>query len=831
MAIHLPPNSLYRDFICHSTRASSCRPGRSIHEIAMGLLEHCGVAARTSCAASQSSGHWHVPLPVCPGIERRCMLQFEGGKPGRCLDAGPRTWSCKDTMSKCAADRLHAVYLLQTRRCHYTMVPPYRRADSTDRTLASGVRAWNTGGFPRTWRTGHRLLHDTQYIPPGMSVSHCFPGPDNRESEQEASPPAIKELIDDIADGKIKVEGWKVLLKATGEEVGNVAEVFDSAARGVKGNTKGMLSNPTLRVQASLYRTPHYDQATDVISLASQQKEQTKPIDDGSGEAIGKEEAEGDEWEQETADDDSVFDWETNSDDDAGSEGATARQNVFCVEADSECASRGDWDRVCSHRNSPVSSSSFQNSPAVSPPTNQVNWRDSTKDTAASLPRMVDARNVDSADDQVQFLIPLVPAIVQGVDTSARQLVIEPPEGLLDLGEIPRRLSALRPLLLQFCAEQSEGVEKCRKKRRMKAKGFVVWRHGAVRTSVPTDNQAREGYMPTRQQLLAAGRQDLVQKIAMAGGFPAVAQALNLRSRRRPIGFWEDLQNLDAEIEWFIAQSWKKQKMNVSSSVKVWYYNTITKAVSWEKPPRPDVRSPLPVSSHPDDAGTAVMPTAKDVLSAGRYDLHIAINLHGGYREAGAQLGRQKLPSPLSMAQVMSEIRQFMDSEGLSEFPTSRMLKESGRLDLWLAVRRFGGTRTFATAMRVRAARNGRHFWEDLDSAAVAIWQYITCKEEVVHTSSEGTNKQSTQNASPEMSGKEDERLLSTPYTAFASELRMPTLVELQDAGRWDLRYAIMKFSAARIAARLGLEANRAGRKTQIRKSSNVHGGHRAGYG
>ncbi len=52
--------------------------------------------------------------------------------------------------------------------------------------------------------------------------------------------------------------------------------------------------------------------------------------------------------------------------------------------------------------------------------------------------------------------------------------------------------------------------------------------------------------MPTRASLAAAGRADLIRAINAAGGFLAVAQALGLRSKRRPIGYWDNLDNLDA---------------------------------------------------------------------------------------------------------------------------------------------------------------------------------------------------------------------------------------------------------------------------------------------
>ena len=51
--------------------------------------------------------------------------------------------------------------------------------------------------------------------------------------------------------------------------------------------------------------------------------------------------------------------------------------------------------------------------------------------------------------------------------------------------------------------------------------------------------------MPTRQALLSAGRKDLVSAIETDGGFLEVSQLLDLPSRRRPNGFWDNLEALD----------------------------------------------------------------------------------------------------------------------------------------------------------------------------------------------------------------------------------------------------------------------------------------------
>lgn len=51
--------------------------------------------------------------------------------------------------------------------------------------------------------------------------------------------------------------------------------------------------------------------------------------------------------------------------------------------------------------------------------------------------------------------------------------------------------------------------------------------------------------MPSKKDLVKAGRWDVVKLMPRAGGFPSVANSLGLLSRRRPSGYWEDLDNLD----------------------------------------------------------------------------------------------------------------------------------------------------------------------------------------------------------------------------------------------------------------------------------------------
>ena len=112
-----------------------------------------------------------------------------------------------------------------------------------------------------------------------------------------------------------------------------------------------------------------------------------------------------------------------------------------------------------------------------------------------------------------QHLIPWVPAIVQSIHARSRTVVINPPPGLLELGRQKQLLQRLKPQLMAY--------------------GTPVVGSMADRLG--------QHFMPTRRQLAAAGREDLVKLVTAAGGFIHVAHLLGLRAKRKP----EGQQNLE----------------------------------------------------------------------------------------------------------------------------------------------------------------------------------------------------------------------------------------------------------------------------------------------
>ncbi|KAL2622883.1 hypothetical protein R1flu_003088 [Riccia fluitans] len=394
-------------------------------------------------------------------------------------------------------------------------------------------------------------------------------------------------------------------------------------------------------------------------------------------------------------------------------------------------------------------------------------------------------------EDGLEFLVPLVEDIVKGIDIKLRCLFIKPPEGLLELARIPEILRRLEPQLLKFCQHQSAGIQSCLDSAEADqstrfsedARQLVAW-------SRRVRPHSRDIFMPTRRQLLSAGRHDLVEEIMAAGGFLSVAQALRLRSRRRPVGFWEDLRNLDAEIEWFVSGCWVVQRSPETGEDL--YYNQVTNEYSRHRPSAGNVSNPVPVSHDEDDIGTAVMPRQQHVLEAGRYDLHHAILMHGGYKLVAQELGRQPVPRG-STKQAVAQIRRFMEDNSFSTIPSFEELKSFRRYDLVYSLRKLGGINSVAQMMELRPKRYGKGQWYSLDFAAAAVRSYM-CNELIV--------KQDLCKNSMDRCDLED---MVWDEAIKAGTLEIPSQEHVLKDGRSDLRYLLQKYGRKDLAKSLGI--------------------------
>lgn len=387
-----------------------------------------------------------------------------------------------------------------------------------------------------------------------------------------------------------------------------------------------------------------------------------------------------------------------------------------------------------------------------------------------------------------EHLIPYVPEIVPSIDMAGDAVYIQPPPGLLELGRQHLLLARLERDLEPFT-------------------------HPA-----PLSLLCRMGLriMPTSAQLAAAGRRDLVAAVKRAGGFLEVAQALGLRSQRKPAGYWDDESNLDEELTLFVAAHWTQ--FTDPESRQPYWYNQITHKVSWEEPLLPqrveiDEQGGYILTEAEEDR---VMPSRSSLFAAGRYDLHHAILLHGGYTGASELLGRPPAWPPhrhlQSLPALRHELKEFIKETGLpaGRLPTATQLVDAGRGDLWQAVVHHGGFAATAAALGWTTQRRQRSAWACEHAVAAELRRFIR----EVHAGEGQLGQHRGLPGKPALRGRhtaagqgegEDDA------SALPPGAKMPTHRELLAAGRHDLRYAVQRHGSAKLAALLGIQRDRRG--------------------
>ena len=132
---------------------------------------------------------------------------------------------------------------------------------------------------------------------------------------------------------------------------------------------------------------------------------------------------------------------------------------------------------------------------------------------------------------------------------------------------------------------------------------------------------------PKKTALSRAGREDLIERIDELGGWYEAAAQLGLASKRKPNGYWENLDFLRDELLQLIYAFWFQEE-DEETGETVWY-NDISGALTYDTP-AVDSGGGLDVP---------VMPSISDIQEAKRYDLQHAIIFHGGFIEVAEQLG------------------------------------------------------------------------------------------------------------------------------------------------------------------------------------------------
>ncbi|XP_037491060.1 uncharacterized protein LOC105632663 isoform X4 [Jatropha curcas] len=138
----------------------------------------------------------------------------------------------------------------------------------------------------------------------------------------------------------------------------------------------------------------------------------------------------------------------------------------------------------------------------------------------------------------------------------------------------------------------------------------------------------QEGFMPMRKQLRKHGRVDIEKAITRMGGFRKIASLMNLSlayKRRKPKGYWDNLENLQEEISRF-------QR-------------------NWGMDP-------------------SYMPSRKSFERAGRYDIARALEKWGGLHEVSRLLSI-KVRHPNRQANVTKDKKLSVQGEETSPSKTS----------------------------------------------------------------------------------------------------------------------------------------------------------------
>lgn len=302
--------------------------------------------------------------------------------------------------------------------------------------------------------------------------------------------------------------------------------------------------------------------------------------------------------------------------------------------------------------------------------------------------------------------------------------------------------------------------------------------------------------MPTRQQLMQAGRQDLVKMVTRAGGFLDVAAQLGFRARRRPPGYWEDEAALEAELAYFVAAHWvvfENPEASRSRTEDRYWYNQVTHRVTWDEPSMPESvaldseGSEILVEAEED----RVMPSRSSILAAGRYDLHNAITAAGGYVATGEMLGRRPAWPPShrlkAWKMLVVELKEAAEAADLPvrTMPTANMLLDQDRGDIVRAVVRLGGFGIVAEKLGWKTFRRPKNAWQNICYVLQELRDFVGEEED-------GDGGEGEEEGEDKVKKKR----------------RMPTHEELRRAGRHDLRFALQKHGSKVLADMLGWEVS-----------------------
>ena len=259
------------------------------------------------------------------------------------------------------------------------------------------------------------------------------------------------------------------------------------------------------------------------------------------------------------------------------------------------------------------------------------------------------------------------------------------------------------------------------------------------------DTYGTPGAMPTQDELLQAGRGDLIHAIQRQGGFSIIAERLGLKmlNNKKPAGYWDEIAHVEEGLRVFInthgtlgvmptvGQLTVANRSDLASAIaKHGGFRTVAELLGLEMsyvmktPGYWDSWSNVEreLNAFIDAHGTpGVMPAREELLRVGRGDLSSALSKHDGSISVATRLG---LALPFTakphgywddFSHVEQELHSFIDTYGTPEvMPTLNDLKKAGRMDLIGGIQRHGRFHAVAERLGLKRAspRKPQQYWD-----------------------------------------------------------------------------------------------------------------------
>ena len=275
-----------------------------------------------------------------------------------------------------------------------------------------------------------------------------------------------------------------------------------------------------------------------------------------------------------------------------------------------------------------------------------------------------------------------------------------------------------------------------------------------------SEDELARGAMPTLKQLRQLKRADIVEAIQIHGGVAIVAKKLGLTARQlnKSKHYWKDWSKVEQEIRQFVETRDVKGQENISGHIRLTNRmpsrhelraagrGGLAEAISNYHGGFRQVAKRLGFVSMKKDAffydkfynlarevynftneinQEEIMPLTATLRSYGRTDLSAAIVKYGGMSIVSQRLGLQYRVRTKEAFKDWSYFRRnlmtFIKHHGKTdEIPSSRLLNNYGRADLYQAILHHGGSRVVADEMGFK-----RSYWQEFYQVGIQVLDFI----------------------------------------------------------------------------------------------------------